>query len=338
MSIKLKDIAKAAGVSEATVSLALNDNEMVKLETQIKVKRIAQEMGYSPNAMARGLAKRKSATIGLIIPDIESAYYGKLVRCVDENVREIGYSLILALSNDKPEVEKQIVGDFISNRVEGIIIAPVNRVNTDLRYIHELNRHRIPCVFATAHYPDTDVPYAMVDLEEGTYRLVKYLLDLGHRNIYFLAGSPKVITTAYRINGFVRAFQEREVIVGEKYFIECGRLDYEQSRKTTEKLLANEKDIDAIITINDMMALGVQNILNEKGIRVPDDISVAGYDNMIFSTIAGIPITTINQDIGQISWNAVNMLLGCIRNGGGANEKVLISPELIIRESTGLKR
>lgn len=336
MSIKLKDIAKMAGVSEATASLALNDNKIVKEETRLKVKKIARELGYSPNALARGLAKRKSGTIGLIVPDIESAYYGKLTRCIDENVREAGYSLILAISNDKREIEKQIINNFISERVEGVIIAPINQYNGDLSYIYQLEKHNIPCVFATAHYPEVDAPFVMVDLEEGTYRLVKYLLDLGHRDIFFITGSPKVITTSYRINGYVKAFQERGLAVDEGKFIHCSRLNYEQASQTAENLIRSKTGIDSIIAINDMMALGVLNTLKADHIDVPGDISVAGYDNMIFSSVASIPITTVNQDIEQISWKAVNIAVNRIK-GGDIVEKILIKPELIIRESTGLK-
>src|SRR5690242_664051 len=113
MAVKIKDIAKYAEVSEATVSLALNNNPLVKNETSLKVKKIAKEMGYVPNAMARGLARSKSETIGLIIPDIESVYYGKLVKEIDENVKAEGYNMFLAISNDKAEQEKQIINKFI---------------------------------------------------------------------------------------------------------------------------------------------------------------------------------------------------------------------------------
>lgn len=338
MAVKLKDIAELAGVSKATVSLALNDSELVNEETKKKIKKIAKELEYSPNAMARSLVKQKSSTIGLVVPDIDSAYYGKLVKCIDDDLREAGYGLILAISGDKPEIEKRIIGNLISNRVDGVIVVPVNHKNSDAGYLKQLGNHSIPFIFATARYPEIDAPYVMMDLEEGTYKLVRYLLDLGHRNIIFLAGFQNVITTSCRINGYIRAYKERGLIVNESNFIECKKLDYDQACEVTDRLIKSGNGIDAIITINDIMALGVINTLKSNHINIPEDISVAGYDNMIFSMISSVPITTIRQDMQMMSWNAVNMILSKIKGEHLINEEVLIKPELIIRESTGIKK
>ena len=335
MTIKLKDVAKQAGVSEATVSLALNNNKLVKDETAKRVKEIAKELGYTPNAMARGLVKQKSGTIGLIIPDIESAYYSKLVKCIDENLRDAGYNLVLTISNDKPEIEKKIVGNLISERVEGIIIAPVNKYNEELDYIKQLDLHKIPCIFVSAYYDELDKPYVMVDLEEGTYKLVKYLLDLGHRRIVFLTGSPKVLTTSHRINGYRRAFEEKNLSFDETQLIECKRLDYEYSCDVAKELLKNKSEIDTVITINDMMALGIVNTFRNNGVNVPDEISVAGYDNIIFSVISPVPITTVDQDIRKMSRLAVNIIVSELENPASRKENILIKPDLVIRDSTG---
>lgn len=337
MSIKLKDVARLAEVSQATASLALNCNESVKVETRDKVKRIAAELGYSPNAIAQGLAKRKSNTIGLVIPDIESAYYGKLIRCIDKEVRELGYGLVLAISDDKPEIEKQTVINFVSQRVEGIIIAPGNLYNSDLSYIKHLKKNDIPIVFVSAHYLELDESYVMMNLEEGTYKLVNYLLDLGHRNIMFLSGLRSAVPTFYRINGYIKAFKDRDLSFNEGNLVECKRVNYEQGYDIAARVAKSNKNIDAIITINDAMALGVVNALKDNELNVPMDISVAGYDNMIFSTISSIPITTVNQDVDGMAWNAVNMLFEKIKDRSIKHENILIKPELIIRESTGGK-
>lgn len=338
MTIKLKDIAKLANVSEATVSLALNNSKLVKDDTGKRIREIAKEVGYTPNAMARGLVKQKSGTIGLIVPDIESAYYGKLVKCIDESLRDAGYNLVLAISNDKPEIEAKIVQNLVSERVEGIIVAPVNQYNGELDYIRQLDRHSIPCVFVSAYYDGVDAPYVMVDLEEGTYKLVKYLLDLGHRRIVFLTGSPRVITTSFRVNGYRRAFEEKNLRVDETALIECKHLDYEQACDVARELLKNKEEIDAVITINDMMALGVINTFKNSGVKVPEEISVAGYDNMIFSIVSSIPVTTVSQDIRKMSWLAVDIMVGKLENQGSIRENTLIKPDLVIRESTGVVR
>lgn len=338
MTVKIKDVAKAAGVSSATVSLALSNSTVIKDETKNRVKKIARELGYSPNAIARGLKRQKSGNIGLIVPDIVSPYYGELVRCIDEIARDSGYELILSVSNDKPDIEKKIIESFISARVEGVIIAPINQVNYMLGYYEQLDMHSIPYDFVTSRYLEINASYVMVDLEDGMYRLVKYLLDLGHRYIYFIAGQKDVITTSYRLKGYIKAFEERGFAFQEEYLVECGKVNYEQAREVTERLLNNNKNIDAIICINDVMATGVMNVLRERRIKVPHNISVAGYDNSIFSSVSAIPLTTVNQDIEKMSWNAVDIIMRKIKNGEDKIEKVLIKPELIIRESPGRKQ
>lgn len=335
MPIKLKDIAKIAGVSEATASLALNGSPLVKNQTREKVLAIAKENGYLPNAMAKGLAKKKSNTIGLVVPDIEDAYYSRLVRFVDEYVKQQGYNLILAISNDNPAQERSIVRNFIMERVEGIIIAPVNDVNPDVTYLKDLKKHRIPHVFVSSYYPDIEAPFVMVDLEEGSYQLTKHLLNTGHKDIYFLVGpEQKVLSSKYRIDGYKRAYRELGIKVKNQYIVGCEKYDYENAHKMTEKILNTAQSIDAIIAINDTMALGTINALKANGISIPKDISVAGYDDMFFSIISAVPITTVKQDIPEVSAKAVEVLVKMINKTPVENDQIFVAPTLVIREST----
>ncbi len=335
MPIKLKDIAKMAKVSEATASLALNGSLLVKEQTKERVLAIAKEYEYIPNAMAKGLAKNKSNTIGLVVPDIEDAHYSRLVRFVDENVKAKGYNLILAISNDNPAQEKSIIKNFIMERVEGIIIAPVNDVNPDVTYLKDLQKHLIPHVFVSSYYPDIDAPFVMVDLEEGSYQLTKYLLNTGHKDIYFLVGpEQKVLSSKYRIDGYKRAYQEHGLKVKNQYIIECDKYDYENAYKMTEEILNKSQSVDAIISINDTMALGTINALKANGKSIPKDISVAGYDDMFFAIISVVPITTIKQDIPEVTGRAVEILFKKIDNEVIENDKIFVEPILIIRDST----
>jgi LacI family transcriptional regulator len=340
MPIKLRDIAKAANVSEATVSLALNNRAGVNAETKKRVLEIAREYGYLPNAIARRLSKSKSGTIGLVIPDLENPYFGRLAQSADANIRNSGYSTVIGISNDEPELESVIIRNFISSRVEGILLAPTNSRNDDLGYIRQIQDvYEIPLVFITSLYPGVAAPVVMADLEDGTHQLVSYLLGMGHRNIYFLAGRRDVIPTARRLEGCRRAFGERGLQYADDRLCECVKFNFDEACSTTSRLLKGGKSIDAIITINDVMALGVQKALLESGIRIPGDISVAGYDNMIFSSVSTIPITTVSQDIELMSGIAVDMLLRKIGGGDDAAcDDVFIKPKLIIRQSTGISK
>ncbi|MDR3644430.1 MAG: LacI family DNA-binding transcriptional regulator, partial [Clostridia bacterium] len=337
MPISLKDIARLANVSEATASLALNGRGGVNAQTRQRVQQIASENGYLPNAMACRLSKSKSGTIGLVIPDLENPFFGKLARCIDAQVRGAGYNTVIGLSNEDPETEDSVLRYFISNRVEGILIAPADMLRADLSPIRQISEnYGIPYVFATSYYPGLEAPVVMTDLESGSYSLVRYLLGLGHRNIYFIGGKREIVSTACRLNGYIRAFAEYGLVAGDERLCECERCNFYEAYYSTCGILKNDRRVNAIVTVNDVMALGVLKALNENHIKIPDDISVAGYDNLMFSSVSMIPITTVSQDVESISREAVNVLLKKI-SGTGRDESdtVLIRPELIIRQSTG---
>lgn len=336
MRIRIKDIANKANLSQATVSLALNDNEIINIDTRNKIKKIAEEMGYIPNTIARGLAKKKSNSIGIVIPDIESMYYSKIVKHVDYFVRQNGYELILAISNNDPEIEEKAVYNFISQQVEGILIAPINKINDRLQYYKILDKLNIPYVHITAYYPNIESSYSMVDLEKGSYVLVKHLIKTGHKDICFLVGTREVLTISMRIDGYRKAFFDSNILLDENNIIECSKVDYLNAYNITNKII-QERVPDAIITMNDEMALGVINAVKSKNSSLLDEISVAGFDDLLFSKISHIPITTVKQDLAKIAKNGVNILIRKISNKVILQEKILIQPEFIIRQSTKQK-
>ena len=335
MVVRLKDIAKLAGVSESTVSLALNDKSIVKEKTSKHIKEIATQLGYSPNAIAKSLARQRSDTIGLVVPDIENPYFGKLIRCVDEYLTKLHYNLIVATSNDRLSNEQRIIENFISKRVEGVIIAPVSKPVKELDYIPKLHMNEIRYIFITAYHPNLPASYVMADLEKGTYDLVDYLISKGHRKIYFLVGDQKTIPTMTRTQGYIKAFEKHGLPLDKNQFISCSLPNFDQAYEVTKSLLKSKKQIDAIITINDIMALGTFRALSENKIRIPEQMSLAGYDNVIFSSIATIPITTVQQDIKAMAIAAVDMLLKMTAEDQNQNKSLLLKTQLIIRDSTG---
>ena len=335
MDIKIGDIAKKLNISKATVSLALNDKDGVNAETKNLVKQTAEKMGYTPNAIAKNLAKRKNKNIGLIVPDITNPYYGNLVKHISDYTESYyDYNTVFATSNDNHHSEEKIIENFISERVGGVIIAPTNSNKVDHSYIRKLERYNIRYAFVTAYYPDLKAPYTMIDLEEGSYQLVSYLLDLGHRSICFLTSDPGVVPTFTRIRGYEKAFKERGIPLDATMFFDCKVPSFEKAYAITDQLIASKINIDAIITLNDIMALGALRALMERGVNVPGELSLAGYDNVIFSTVSTIPITTVNQDLERMSRGAVDMLFDMIKSGQTYDKSVLIEPELIIRRST----
>lgn len=334
----LKEIAKLANVSEATVSMALRGKKGVSKETTQRILEIADRMNYHPNLLAQGLAKGSSKSIGLVVPDIENPYYSSLVQRMLNDLLQFDYHMVLGVSNENPLLEQQVIENFIASKVSGIIVAPVNVVNSQTEYLDKYFQSGMPMAFVTAYYPNSPIPYAMVDLEAGAYQLVSYLLRSGYRRIMYLTGDHRLMSYSRRIAGYKRAFDEISVPYSPDCFVECNYVGFEGAYNAVSSLINRFSDIDAIITSNDIMALGVLRALQEHQISVPGDIAVAGFDNTLFSTIGSLPLTTVSQDIELLCQGTISLLMAQFSgNHDVINPIPLISPELIVRKTTGTK-
>jgi LacI family transcriptional regulator len=332
--VKLVDVAKKARVSAATASLALNRKPGVKAQTRERVLRAARALGYSPNTVARGLATRRTHSLGLVVTDIENPFFGGFTRYIDQFTLEAGCNLILSVSNDELELEARIVQDFIGKRVDGVILVPTILPRRDLSYFDTLRRHRIPCVFSTSYYPGVPCDCVMTDLEEGSRVLTRYLLDLGHRDVRLLVSNDReVVPSKLRIRGWRRAFEERGLTPDRGRVVECERTDFESGYATTLRVLKRGKP-DAVMAINDIMALGAERAIEERGYAIPEEVSVAGYDDVIFSSIPEIPLTTVRQNTRQIGRQTVELLLRQIKGQPAAGTVHWVRPRLIVRKST----
>jgi LacI family transcriptional regulator len=332
---KLKDVARRARVSEATASLVLNRKKGVKPETRERVLTAAQALGYTPNSIARGLATRRTHSIGLVVTDIENPFFGSVTRFVDEAILARAYTLVLSVSNDDPDMERRIISYFIGKRVEGVIIVPTISRPESLPYVEDLERHGIPFVFSTVFHPGVEADCVMTDLRKGSYLLARYLLGLGHRRVLFLASNDRAAPVSrLRIEGLEKACREAGVPSDRLRVVECGRTNFSCGYSSTRAVLEEERP-DAIIAINDIMALGAERAVRERGLRIPEDVSVCGYDDVIFSRIAEVPLTTVRQDVKRICEKTVDVLFSRITGKRTATAVHRIRPELVIRTSTG---
>ena len=336
MAVRLEDIARRAGVSKATVSLALNGSTLVKDETKAAIIRIANELNYIPNQSARNLVRKKTGTIGVIVPDIESEYYGSLVSQINNAVCAIGYSMLLAISANDSYQEEIAIRTFISNNVEGVIAIPINKKSSSLEAFRLLKSNRIPCVFSSSYYPDIKCRCVMVDLGLGSYYMTRYLLSSGRTNIRFFCGSREIVPTFTRIEGIKRAFSEKNLPFRDENIIVFNEINYNSVYNYVSSNLKSVCSADALMCVNDMMALGAINALSGSGIDVPGRISVVGYDNVAYSTVSAIPITTINQNLELVARETVSLLKREIDGETISKDQncIYIPPELIVRASS----
>lgn len=328
--IKLEDVAKKAGLSKATVSLALNGNEKVNIKTRKRVEKIAREMGYRPNPYAQKLATRKSKQIGLIIPDIENVYYASLVHHISYELNKNQYGLIISTSINSIINEERIIEEMIENRVDGLLLAPVNQPNNNASYLEKLEQINIPMAFVTSMYSKVKHPCVMCDLYDGMVKGITALFQKGYRKIALLSGPKGAYSLDLRLQGYQDALRTFNLSCERVYHLDD--VSYSQAYRWIQNLPFITSD--AFVCVNDMMALGVINALLAQGIKVPENIAVMGYDDVIFADVSPVPITTVQQNIAALSTRAVDLILDMIRKKSTVNPPHVMLPcNLVLRQS-----
>ena len=333
--MRLSDVAKAAGVSEGTVSLALNDKPGVSPVTRQRVLDAVKRLGYIPNLYAQRLATRCTNTIGLVVTDIDNPFFSSLTNRIHDYAREAGYGLMLALSKNRIELEDEVINNFISNRLDGVIVIPAVDDRDSFSVFESLQEHKIPFVFCASYYPAFPWQCVMTDLEQGSYLITKYLIDLGHRDIRFISSTDvDAILFIERNRGFLRAYKDAGLVPPRNPVIRCKATDFASGYNGTKKLLSEARPT-AIMSINDVLALGAYKAIRELGMNVPSDISLVGYDDVIFSSLGDVPLTTVRQDTEEIAHESVHLLTEQIRTHSFSKTIVRLRPEIIVRASTG---
>ena len=328
--VKLGDIAKACGVSNGTVSLALNDSHLVNEDTKKLVKETADKMGYIPNEMARSLVKRRSKQVGVIVPDIMNTFYATFVSELNKKVQREGYTLSIYISNNSPDMENKIIDRMLRDSVEGIIIVPVNEGNTSPEYLKRLSNINIPFLFAVDNYEGTNAICVMSDCRKGMYDITKHLTNKGYEDIAFLSGDVSVASLKARLEGYSRAMAEKGLT---ENVILVHSIDYDGAREAVQKCIDSGILPRVFACPNDMMALSAINTLKSAGISVPEQCAVTGFDNVIFSEISSVPITTVNQDIKMIAKKSTDIILEMIEGKEPEKTYYMTTTELVERSS-----
>lgn len=320
MAITIKDIARALSLSPAAISLALNDSPMVSKETIRRVKETAEKMGYVRNQYARGLVRGRSGTIALVVPDIENVFFASLVKHISSLAP--GYDVTISITNESLETEWRTLKKLIQQRAEAILLAPVNRPISDEAYLAFLSTCPVPLVFTTARHPGVEKPCVMSDLKSGMRALTEHVIANGAHRIVLLSGPAGVQTLDMREAGFFDALRAANR-VGEVW-----RVDEVTHQNATAYIETADKLPDALICVNDMMAIGALNALHTRGVSVPDDMLVAGFDDSVFSEVSSVPLTTVRQDVPLIARRSVEFAVSLI--GGNKTIKNEITPCVLI--------
>ena len=334
--VKLKDIAEKSGFSITTVSRALAGYKDVNEQTRQQIIDLAYGLGYQPNMVARQLRNQKTDTLGLIIPSgasqFSNDFFSDLLMGVGHAAAHRGYDLLVSAqtSTDEMEAYHRIVG---GNRVDGVLLARTYRNDPRIAYLKERN-HPFVVSGRSAPGEDSDFPYIDVDSQLGIFWIMQHLTRLGHQRIAILLPPEAIAYTPYRLAGYRQGLEEAGLPYNEAYVI-YSTLQHAGGYAATRDLLSEHPDVSAIVACNDPMAFGAISALQELNIQVGRDIAVTGFDDITAAEYANPALTTIRQPIREIGHRLVEMLAQIIDNQPLTEPHILLSPELIIRDSCG---
>ena len=322
----IHDVAKRAGVSLSTVSRVMNDYAFVNPQTREKVEAAIQHLGYEKSRPESVRPAREMNTIGLIVPDIANPFFPLLIRGVETVAKIQGYSLVFCDSENELGQEQQHLETLFERGVDGVILIP----SAATTHVEMFVNNEIPLVFLDRVLGLEEANYVICDNDEGAYQAVTYLLKLGHERLLFVTGPPYLTTEQARLAGCRRALAEAGVKSADADWV-MGNYRIEDAQQVVAAALEQRLEFTAVFATNDMMALGVKQALEKHGLTIPQDVSLVGYDDILFAGMLGL--TTISQPAYEMGRNAMFLLLDLIHERMTAPQHIILRPSMVIRSS-----
>jgi DNA-binding LacI/PurR family transcriptional regulator len=328
--VTIKDVAREAGVSLGTASQALRQSPAVREATRQRVLAVATRLRYHPSALARGLVTRRTHTVGLLISDIANPFFIRAVRAVEDAAQENGYNVILCNTDEDPAKETQYLRVLLEKRVDGIILATTAG---SLPAVREVRWRRVPLVLFDRELPAVAADTVKVDSVLGGRLATEHLLRLGHRRIAIIHGPLVRSTGAERLEGYLLALRAAKV-GPDPLLIREGNFKQDSGRELAGQLLDLDRPPTALFCTNNLMTVGALQTLQERGVRIPADLSLVGYDDMEWWTLTHPPLTTVGQPVYELGREAMRLLLARI-DARRRPQRVVLKPELLVRASCG---
>lgn len=326
--ITIADVAREAGVSRQTVSRVLNDKGEIKDATLMRVREVIERFDYRPSSIARGLATRRTLTIGLIVPDIANPFFADISRGADDAAHAAGFSLLLGNTVEDPAREADLLRKLEQRSVDGVIACSSRLPEPELA---DLMKRHPAAVLVNRCLPGSNA--VCVDDAAGAGLLVRHLLQGGRRAIGCLTGPAVAHSSRERARGYAAALAAAGEHSAPALTIRCQRPDLESGYAAALALLTARPETDAIVCHNDLVAAGALRACAELGRRVPDDVAVAGADDILLASLVTPALTTLRSDRHALGETAVRLLLEQLHGASSGCETVIIQPELVVRAS-----
>lgn len=333
MSTTMKDVAREAGVSINTVSRALNGKPDVNEDTKKRILEIADRLNYVPNSLAKGLVTKNTKTIGVIVSDNANPVFARIIKGTEDFARSKGYNIILCNTDEKYEREEEALRLLREKRVDGLVITltPAQKKRTD---ILELKRSGVPFVLLNRHMDEMITDYVINDNVYGAYLAVTHLVKSGHKRIGYISGPSHISSATERLEGYRKALLENNIEF-DNSLVKESNLKMEDGTRLMKEFLQLENRPTAVFAYSDLLAIGVLKALKETKLRVPKDMALVGYDDIEFSSLLEVPLTTVHQPRYRIGEEGAKILINRIEKKDSEGlHQIVLKPELVIREST----
>lgn len=330
--ITLKDLSEMTGFSIATVSRALKDHPRISQKAKKKIFETAEQVGYQPSMIARGLREKKSYLIGLIIYDLDNHFHAAVTRRIIEDAQLEGYQVIIRSTLDRPEGVAEAIEDMKKSGVDGIIITATRLKEESVK---NLIKEKFPVVQVMRRLEDETGVQIVSDGTYGTHMLVNHLLRSGRRKIAMIGGPEGLSTSKGRYDGYFQAMRENDIAINEKLVLKGTAFSYDTGYRLCKKMLRQGLKPDAIVCADDQIAFGVMQALDEAGIFIPEGIALVGFDDCEMSSHPRIQLTSVKYDINQMSLLAVRSILKQIEGCCIDYKLIKLVPQLVVRRTCG---
>ncbi len=332
MPATIRDVAREAGVSQATAARALAGYGYVSEATRVRVRSAATTIGYRPNAVARSLVSGATKTIGVVVGDIENPFFAGAARGIADVLEADGYTLLLANSDEDLGRERRAVEALRARQVDGLAVVPSS--GDDGAHLAAILREGRPVVLLDRPIAGLAADAVLVDNRAGAERAVGHLAALGHRRIGIVSDSPGIASTGERIDGYRDALTQAGA-THDDALVSLGGSSIEEGHRAARRLLERPDRPSALFTVNNFMTAGALGAIRELGLRIPDEIALVGFDDLDWTTLVDPPITVVAQPVAELGRTVAERLLERLRGDAGPPRESRLTTRLVVRGSCG---
>ncbi len=336
LAVTIKDVAKIAKVNPSTVSRVIADSPLISVKTKKVVREVMNQLGYHPNINARNLVNQRTQSIGIVMPSstekaFQNPFFAEVIRGISSSAHNKKYSLFLSTGETEEEIYDGVIQMVQGKRVDGIILL-YSRINDQI--MEYLIKQNFP--FAVIGKPDKNadsICYIDNDNIQASFEVTNYLIELGHERIAFIGGNPDLMVTTDRLNGYKHALTASGIPISKEYIVHDEYAKEGGQEAVNVLLSALNQPPTALIVADDLMAFGVLSTLHEKKIRVPEDISIISFNNLMLTEFSRPPLSSVDINIFQLGFEAVNCLIASVQHPKKEVKRFIVKHQLIKRDS-----